>query len=560
MNQKMPQGSPELSQAPMQMPQAPANVPPAPVSQAQAEMMPPQAQMPPAQSNLAWRFDGFSGGFLPPVNQKMPQHLLEVPQAPVQMPPAPVNQAQAEMPPPQAQMPPAQAAPSNLAWQFGGFSSSFKPSVNQNMPQGPPQMAQVPVQKPPMPQAPAKEPLAPVSQDLANMPPAQAAPSNLAWRFGGFSGGFAPPVNQKMPQGPPQMPQAPVQKPPMPQAPATEPLAPVSQDQAEMPPPQAQMPPAQAAPSNPAWQFRGFSSGFAPPVNQNMPQGPPQMAQVPVQKPPMPHAPAKEPLAPVSQDLANMPPAQAAPSNLAWRFGGFSGGFAPPVNQKMPQGPPQMPQAPVQKPPMPQAPATEPLAPVSQDQAEMPPPQAQMLPAQAAPSNPAWQFRGFSSGFAPPVNQNMPKGPPQALVQKPPRPQAPMRRPQAPANVPPAPVSQAQAQMPPAQPAPSHPAGGDLGSSSVNGVGEAAFTDGDSESPTPEQARYLVLTAPSGFQTRYVVKSFNRYVRGKRVFSQTTYIPLDIPPPPPPSAPIDQPAPVSNPGHEAQTVEVTPAK
>ncbi|XP_041928393.1 vegetative cell wall protein gp1-like isoform X3 [Alosa sapidissima] len=51
--------------------------------------------------------------------------------------------------------------------------------------------------------------------------------------------------------------------------------------------------------------------------------------------------------------------------------------------------------------------------------------------------------------------------------------------------------------------------------------------------PTPsptgdsvEEKRYLVIAQPSGFQTRYVVKSFNRYVRGKKVFSQTTYIPL----------------------------------
>ncbi|XP_048083994.1 predicted GPI-anchored protein 58 isoform X1 [Alosa alosa] len=51
--------------------------------------------------------------------------------------------------------------------------------------------------------------------------------------------------------------------------------------------------------------------------------------------------------------------------------------------------------------------------------------------------------------------------------------------------------------------------------------------------PTPcptgdsvEEKRYLVIAQPSGFQTRYVVKSFNRYVRGKNVFSQTTYIPL----------------------------------
>ena len=54
-----------------------------------------------------------------------------------------------------------------------------------------------------------------------------------------------------------------------------------------------------------------------------------------------------------------------------------------------------------------------------------------------------------------------------------------------------------------------------------------------------------------------VVKSFNRYVRGKRVFSQTTYIPLDVPP----SDGAAQPAPVpSFPGHEAQADQTVDVK
>ncbi|XP_041928378.1 extensin-like isoform X3 [Alosa sapidissima] len=84
------------------------------------------------------------------------------------------------------------------------------------------------------------------------------------------------------------------------------------------------------------------------------------------------------------------------------------------------------------------------------------------------------------------------------------------------AKTPPAPVRQApqttsqQAKTPPVRQEPAH-----------------------DPKPTPsrtgdsvEEKRYLVIAQPSGFQTRYVVKSFNRYVRGKKVFSQTTYIPL----------------------------------
>ncbi|XP_063078549.1 uncharacterized PPE family protein PPE3-like [Engraulis encrasicolus] len=86
---------------------------------------------------------------------------------------------------------------------------------------------------------------------------------------------------------------------------------------------------------------------------------------------------------------------------------------------------------------------------------------------------------------------------------------------------------------------------------SGGGGGGAVSVSNDQDGPTPEEERLLVLTAPSGFQSRYVVRSFNRYSRGKRVFSQTTYIPLDFPPPPPSVSDAEQ---------EEQTLEVTPAK
>ena len=87
---------------------------------------------------------------------------------------------------------------------------------------------------------------------------------------------------------------------------------------------------------------------------------------------------------------------------------------------------------------------------------------------------------------------------------------------------------------------------GSFGISSMDVSGETTFNGGDAEGPSSGQKRYLVITEPLRFQTRYVDKSFNRYVRGKRVFSQTTHIPLDFPP----SDGAAQPAPVpSFPGH-----------
>ena len=76
---------------------------------------------------------------------------------------------------------------------------------------------------------------------------------------------------------------------------------------------------------------------------------------------------------------------------------------------------------------------------------------------------------------------------------------------------------------------------------------EWAPADGPSGS-TPE--RFARITTPSGFQTRYIVKSFNCFVVGKLVFSQTTYIPLgrDFP-----LIPGIAPVPTSR--HEAQPEE-----
>ncbi len=104
-----------------------------------------------------------------------------------------------------------------------------------------------------------------------------------------------------------------------------------------------------------------------------------------------------------------------------------------------------------------------------------------------------------------------------------------MGMPQAPANQP--------AQAPVNQPLTPISPVGDLGSSFTTSFG------GDAEGVSSEQDRYLVVEAPSGFQTSFVVRSFNRYVRGKRVFSQTTYIPLDFPPAEPNTPPV--PVPIS---------------
>ncbi|XP_063067215.1 paraneoplastic antigen Ma6E-like [Engraulis encrasicolus] len=101
------------------------------------------------------------------------------------------------------------------------------------------------------------------------------------------------------------------------------------------------------------------------------------------------------------------------------------------------------------------------------------------------------------------------------------------------------------------------------GAAFMDGAGEDAFMDGAGEDAFMDGAgadadRLLVLTAPSGFQSRYVVRSFNRYQRGKRVFSQTTYIPLDFPPPPPASG--EGPAMVSKPEEDSPAMAFMPAK
>lgn len=61
-------------------------------------------------------------------------------------------------------------------------------------------------------------------------------------------------------------------------------------------------------------------------------------------------------------------------------------------------------------------------------------------------------------------------------------------------------------------------------------VGNETAPDPSSGTAGPSELakeRYVIITTPSGFKTRYIVKSYNRYARGKTVFSQTTYIPLD---------------------------------
>lgn len=63
---------------------------------------------------------------------------------------------------------------------------------------------------------------------------------------------------------------------------------------------------------------------------------------------------------------------------------------------------------------------------------------------------------------------------------------------------------------------------------------------GGSEGASSGRERYLVISSPSGFQTRYIVKSYNRFVRGKKIYSQTTYIPLNFVKPASAPAPCPQ--------------------
>src|SRR4029434_2107236 len=102
---------------------------------------------------------------------------------------------------------------------------------------------------------------------------------------------------------------------------------------------------------------------------------------------------------------------------------------------------------------------------------------------------------------------------------------------------PPAPVSQVakmpqvqalMASMPVEMPLPQMTQSNPLGSldgSSMDVSGETTSNGGDAEGPSSGQKRSLVITEPSGFQTRYVDKSFNRYVRGKRDVNQVANMP-----------------------------------
>ncbi|XP_062394264.1 fibrous sheath CABYR-binding protein-like isoform X3 [Sardina pilchardus] len=299
------------------------------------------------------------------------------------------------------------------------------------------------------------------------------------------------------------------------------PPAPVSQEVQEPKVPEA---PAQEPP---AWaQMRPTRIMPTAPVNQEpkVPEAPAQKLPVD-QEPKVPEAPAQEPPAWAQmRPTWIMPPAQA------------------PVNQE-----PKVPEAPAQEPPvwaqlrpawiMPPA-----QAPVNQE------PKVPEAPAQEPP---AWA-QMHPIGIMPPAPVNQEPKVPEAPAQKPPT--LAQKLPQQ--NKPP--VSQAPAQTPPSLMTPIDPVGGSFGSSFMEGVGgEATSNGGATEGPSSGRERYLVITEPLGFQTRYVVKSFNRYVRGKRIYSQTTYIPLDYPP-------ASEPAPVPTlPPHEAQvdqTVKATPAR
>ncbi|XP_062400530.1 fibrous sheath CABYR-binding protein-like isoform X2 [Sardina pilchardus] len=286
------------------------------------------------------------------------------------------------------------------------------------------------------------------------------------------------------------------------------------------------------------------------------------MPSAPVtQKPKVPQAPAQEVPA-----WVQTPPAwaQTAP---AW----FKIPPAP-VNQepKTPEAPAQEPQTSAQTRPawiMPSAPVTQkpkvPQAPAQELPAWVQTPPAWMLPAPVnqepkTPEAPAQELPALAqtwpAWFMPsaPVTKKpkVPQAPAQEVpawvqtppvwVKMPPAPvtQAPAQEPPAWNNMPQSPASQAPAQTPPPPMTPLEPVGGDFGSSFMEGVsGEAASNGGGTEGPSSERERYLVITEPLGFQTRYVVKSFNRYVRGQKIYSQTTYIPLDYPP-------VSEPAPV----------------
>ncbi|XP_062393636.1 uncharacterized protein LOC134082518 [Sardina pilchardus] len=184
----------------------------------------------------------------------------------------------------------------------------------------------------------------------------------------------------------------------------------------------------------------------------------------------------------------------------------------------------------------------------------MPPAQVNQepkVPEAPAQEPPAWA-QMHPTGIMPPAPVNQEHKVPEAPAQKPPT--LAQKLPQQ--NKPP--VSQAPAQTPQSPMTPIDPVGGSFGSSFMEGVGgEATSNGGATEGPSSGRERYLVITEPLGFQTRYVVKSFNRYVRGKKIYSQTTYIPLDYQPAP-------EPAPVPTlPLQEAQvvqTVKATPAR
>ena len=102
--------------------------------------------------------------------------------------------------------------------------------------------------------------------------------------------------------------------------------------------------------------------------------------------------------------------------------------------------------------------------------------------------------------------------------------------------------------------------GNEPGSVSVNGAHEdptspAGGADGSSGS-TPECL--VIINTPSGFQTRCIVKSFNRFELGKLGFSQDhlLYVPLDVPSPGIPDT-RTYPVPTSQDGSSLKTHSLT---
>ncbi|XP_041962608.1 extensin-like isoform X34 [Alosa sapidissima] len=342
----------------------------------------------------------------------------------------------------------------------------------------------------------------------------------------------------------------------------------------------AQEPPAWVQ-TPPAWnKMPPAPVNKKPKVPEAPAQEPPAWVQMPLEWNKMPPAPVNE----VPEAPAQGPPAWVQ-MPLAWIK------MPPaPVNKKpkVSEAPAQQPPAWVQTPPawnkMPPAPVNKkpkvpsvPVASVSDrsftngEDASRPNEPVQVnLNSHQEKLIPVWTLSAaqkFKTPGAPaqepPAWAQMPptwiKMPPAPVNEKPKVPEAPAQEPPASGQKPPAlnHMPQAPAQTPPPQMTSLDRVGGSFGSSFMEDVGgEATSNGGATEGSSSGPEHYLVITEPLGFQTRYVVKSFNRYVRGKKIYTQTTYIPLDDPP-------ASEPALVPSPPHEApvdQTVKPTPKR